>query len=98
MGREEHRRPPVSDAGHQTPDRATRLRVEPGGELVEEHNLGFVDESEGDEEPLLLAAREVHEPRVTLGFESKPREQPVTIYHAGVERPPEVHRLPYFDP
>src|SRR5438132_2676331 len=98
MRREEHRRAPVSDPCHQSPNRAALLRVEPGGELVEEHGLGFVDESEGDEEPLLLAAREVHEPGVALGFESKPREQRVTIYHAGVERPPEVHRLPHLDP
>ena len=32
-----------------------------------------------------------------LGLESKPSEERVGVYDAGVERPPEVHRLPHLD-
>src|ERR1700680_3148639 len=95
---ENHSRSPLSDAGHEGPDRATRLRIEPRGELVEEHNLGFVDERERDEQPLLLAARERHEPGVALAFQPKPREERVGVYDTRVERLPEVDRLPDLDP
>src|SRR6266550_2860903 len=88
MRRQKYRGAAVSDAGHERPDRATRLRVEPGRELVEEHDLGLVDERERDEEPLLLSARERHEPRVALGFQPEPREERVGIYDAVVERSP----------
>src|SRR2546423_71157 len=96
--REKHRRAPVSDAGHKGPDRAARLRIEPGGELVEEYNFRLVDERERDEEPLLLSARERHEPRVALGFQAEPSEERVGIDGAGIERAPEVDRLPHLDP
>src|SRR6266550_6384066 len=97
MRGEEHRRAAISDAGDQTPDRATRLRVKARGELVEEYDLGFVDESEGDEQPLLLTAREIHEPGVAFGFESELREQRVGIRDVVVDRPPKVHGFPDLD-
>ncbi len=59
------------------PDRAPRLRIEAGRELVEEHDLGVVDERERDEQPLLLAAGERHEPRVALLGKPELIEQPV---------------------
>src|ERR1700681_3100015 len=98
MRREEHRRAPLSYSSHQTPDRATRLRVEASGKLVEKHHLGLVNERECDEESLLLATRERHEPGIALGFEPEAGEERVCIYDAGIERPPEIDRFPDFDP
>ena len=63
---EEHRRAAVPDVRDESPDRAAGLRIEPGRELVEEHDLGLVDQRERDEEALLLAAGERHEPGVAL--------------------------------
>ena len=80
------------------PDRPPGLRVEPRRQLVEEHELGLVDQRERDEEPLLLAARQRHEPGVALGVESEPREQRVGVDDARVERRPEVDGLPDLDP
>jgi hypothetical protein len=37
---------------------ATRLRIETGGRLVEDHDLGLVHEREGEGEALTLAARQ----------------------------------------
>src|SRR5439155_8450691 len=87
---EKYRGATVSDAGHEGPDRAPRLRIESRRELVEEHDLRLVDEGQRDEEPLLLSARERHEPRVALGFQPKPCEERVGISDVGaVERSPE---------
>ena len=46
-----------ADAADEIPDCSTSLRIETGGQLVEEDHFGIVDEREGDEEALLLAAR-----------------------------------------
>src|SRR2546427_1865067 len=56
MRRQEHGLAALADAAHQLPNRAPRLRVEPGGELVEKHQFRIVDERERDEQALLLAA------------------------------------------
>ena len=40
------------------PQQVARLRVEPGGRLVEQQQLGLVDQRAGDREPALHAARE----------------------------------------
>jgi hypothetical protein len=51
-----HRLAALADAADRVPDRAARLRVEAGRQLVEKHQLGIVYQSEDDEEALLLAA------------------------------------------
>ena len=60
---------------------------------------GIVDERQGDEEPLLLAARQGHEPRVALVGQAQLLEQPIAIADGLlVERRPQVDRLPHLDP
>jgi hypothetical protein len=81
----------------ESPDRAAGLRIEAGGELVEEHDVGLVDQRERDEEPLLLAAGERHEPGVALAVESESCQERVRVGDAGVERPPEIHGFPDLD-
>ena len=55
-----------ANVAHEIPDLATRLRIQPGGELVEKDDLGIIDQGEGDEESLLLSAGERHEPRISF--------------------------------
>ena len=86
--REEHRRAAVPDVGHELPDRAARLRIEAGRELVEEHDLGLVDQRERDEQPLLLAAGERHEPGVALALEAEPRQERVAFGDAASRATP----------
>src|SRR5271170_6497605 len=52
----------LADATHQIPDRPPRLRVQPGGQLVEKHHLRIIDQRKGDKQSLLLASGEVHKP------------------------------------
>src|SRR2546423_5134354 len=66
-----------TDVAHQIPDLASGLRIETGGELVEEDDFRIVDEVEGDKQALLLYARESHEPRVALLGQSELLEQQV---------------------
>ncbi len=88
----------LADAAHQVPDGAPGLRIEPGGELVEEHELRVVDQGERDEQPLLLASRERHEPGVPLLRQAELIEQPIGVHRLRVQRCPQVERLPDLDP
>ncbi len=87
----------LADAAHEVPDRASRLRVESGRQLVEEHDLGIVDERERDEQPLLLTARQRHEPGVALIAQAELLEQAITVERRAVERRPELDRFPHLD-
>ncbi len=99
VGRQEHRLAAGADAAHQVPDRPPRLRVEAGRQLVEKDEVGIVDERERDEEPLLLAARERHEPGVPLVGQTELLQQPIGVDGLlAVERRPEIDGLPYLDP
>ena len=97
MRRQKYRGATISYARHEGPDGATRLRIEPGGELVEEHDLWLVDERERDEEPLLLAARERHEPRVAFLAQPELIDEPIAVDRMTIERRPERHGLANFD-
>src|ERR1700680_4385935 len=57
MSGQENRLAALADAAHQVPDGAPRLRVQPGGQLVEKHHLRIVDQRKRNEQSLLLAAR-----------------------------------------
>ena len=54
---------------------AARLRIEAGRRLVEEHELGVVDERQRQREPLALAARQRVERRVGLVGQREALEQ-----------------------
>src|SRR5258708_1654842 len=69
----------IANAADEIPDGTARLRIESRGELVEKHELRIVDERERDEQPLLLAARQVHEPGVALVGEAELLEQTAAV-------------------
>jgi len=71
VGGEEYGFAAVADAADEAPDGVAGLGIEAGGELVEEDDFGVVDEGESDEEALLLAAGEIHEPGVALVGEAE---------------------------
>jgi hypothetical protein len=88
----------LADAAYQVPDGAPRLRVQSGGQLVEKHHVRIVDQCKGNEQSLLLAARERHEPGIPLVDEAKLLEQPFAVDRGlPVKRGPEVYRFPHFD-
>src|ERR1700733_89028 len=98
MSGQENRLAALADAAHQFPDRAPRLRVEPGGQLIEKNNFGIVDQRKRNEQPLLLASGEIHEPGVSLIREAKLLEQAFTVRRLLlVKRGPQVYRFPNFD-
>jgi len=59
MGGQHDGAPLGMDLVDKVPQVAARLRVEAGRGLVQEHEIGRVDEGGGDGEPLLLAAGEL---------------------------------------
>ena len=89
--------PRCADAAHEIPDRAPRLRIEPRRQLVEEDDFGIVDERERDEEPLLLAAGQRHEPRVALVAQTELLDQRSPSTRLPVERRPEADGFPHLD-
>ena len=66
MGGEEHGAPEGADAADDLPGVAARARVEAGGRLVEEDQLGIADQRQGEVEAALLAAGEGLDPRPRL--------------------------------
>ncbi len=96
---QENRFAALADPAHQIPDRAARLRVEAGGQFVEEDYLGIVNQRQRNEESLLLAAREIHEPGIPLVDQAQLVEQPFAVdCFSVIERGPEVDGFPNFDP
>ena len=95
---QEHGLAARADAADQLPDRASRLRVETRGQLVEKHHLGIVDERQRDEQALLLAAGEGHEPGVALLGKAELFEQAIAVADGLlVERRPQVNGFPHLD-
>src|SRR5258708_28006716 len=89
----------LANAAYQVPNRTPRLRIQPGGQFVENHHLRISDQRKRNEQSLLLAAREGHEPGISLFDQAKLFEQPFPVDRfLSVKRSPEVHRLPHFDP
>ena len=82
-----------ANLAHQIPDGAPGLGIEAGRQLVEQHDVGIVNERERDEEPLLLPARERHEPGLPLVGETETLEQGVSIHGMRIERRPQVNRF-----
>ena len=97
MRREKHGLAAIANAAHEIPDRAAGLRIEAGRELVEKDHFGVVDERERDEQPLLLSARERHEPRVGLAGDAELLEQPRPSTRRAVERRPEADGFAHLD-
>src|ERR1700728_304051 len=88
----------LANAAHQIPNRAPRLRVQPRCQFVEKHDLRIVDQRKRDEQSLLLAAREGHEPGIPLVDKAKLFEQPFAVCGIlPVKGSPQVYRFPNFD-
>src|SRR5664280_1746835 len=62
VGGQHHRRAPLLEPLDEVPERAPGLRVQPRRRLVQEDQLGIVDERQCDRQALLLPAGEVHRP------------------------------------
>src|SRR5580693_8507564 len=80
MSGQENRLAAVADAPHQLPDGTPRLGIEACGELIKKDHLRIVNQRQGNEESLLLAAREGHEPGIPFVHEAKLLEQPLAVY------------------
>src|SRR5262249_28172607 len=87
----------LANAAHQVPNRAARLRIETCRQLVEKYQLWIIDESECDEKPLLLTARQGHEPRVPLVAQAELLNQKIAVCMLPVQRCPERARFPHLD-
>jgi len=61
----------LADASHQIPDCPPRLRVKPGGQLVEKNDFRIVNQRKRNKQPLLLASGKIHKPCVPLIGEAK---------------------------
>ena len=79
--------------GDLTVQLAARLRVEPGRRLVQEHELGIVDEGEGERQALPLSARERLERRVGLLEEREALQEGRRLRFPLIERAKEGQRL-----
>ena len=93
VGDQHDRHPGVAHAFDQCPGVAARLRVQTGGQLVEDGDLGVADECQGDGQALLLATGEVGERGVALVLQTEQRQQLLRIGGVGVEGGVEVQRL-----
>src|SRR5271166_2870832 len=99
MSGQENRFATIANPANQVPDRAPRLRVKSRSQLVEKHHLRIVNQRQGNEQSLLLAAGEGHEPGIALVEKAKLLEQAFAVHlFLLVERGPEVHRLPNLYP
>ena len=62
--------------GDLLPELQPALRIEAGGRLVEEQQLGVADQGAGDRQALLLAAGELADARVALLLQGERGERP----------------------
>jgi hypothetical protein len=61
MGRQKNGRAPLANAPHLVPHGPPSLRVQAGGQLVQEDQLGVIDQRQGDKYPLFLPAGKLGE-------------------------------------
>ena len=87
-----------ADVAHQVPDGVTGLRVEAGGQFVQEDQLRVRQERQGNEETLFLPAGEFGKEGVALLFQPQLHEQFLPVGGFGVERTVQVERLPDLHP
>src|SRR5215470_171205 len=77
----------------QVPGGVPRARVQPGGQLVQEHHLRVSDQGQRDEQALLLAAGELGELGVRLPGQAPALEQLAPVGRVRVERGVQLERL-----
>ena len=85
--RHEHDRGAIlPDLSDQIPCRSSRLGIQPLSELVEEDQLGGVDERQRDEEPLALTPRQAVEGLISLLLQPPSSEELIAVDRAAGER------------
>src|SRR3990172_2138798 len=77
VGCEDHSLALIADVLDEVPQVVPGLRVEPGGGLVEEDDVGVVNQGDSDGEALLLAAGEGLDERTALLIEGESRQEPL---------------------
>src|ERR1017187_1429189 len=98
MGCQENGLTAFANPANKFPDCAAGLGIKPGGQFVEKHHLGIVDQRKGNKQPLLLAPRKIHEPGATLIREAKEIKKTLAVHcFLPVKRCPQVDRLPHLD-
>src|SRR5688572_16772067 len=98
MRREEDRLPAMANVAHELPDRASRLRVESGRQLIEEDDVRIINQRQCNEQALLLSARQRHELRIALLHEAELLEESFAIRdRPPIQGGPQMHRFPNFD-
>jgi len=94
VGGEDHRAPFALDPPHHVPQAAPGLGVQPGGGLVQEHQLRIVHQGQGQGQPLLLAAGQGGVVGVGLVLELDQLQQLAGAAVPGVVAAVEGERLP----
>ena len=97
MGGQKDSFAPVPDPPDELPHGPAGVRVEPRRQLVQEDELGIVDQGQGDEQSLLLPAGELGERRLPLFGEAQGVEEQFPVRRLPVERREEVKSLPDLD-
>ncbi len=98
MGGQQDRLALRAHVAHQVPDGVPGLRVETGGQLVQEDQLRVRQERQGDEQALLLPAGQFREGGVAFLLQPQLGEQFLPVGRFGVERGVQVERLPDLHP
>ena len=74
VGREQDREAARVQVVEQVQDLVAQARVDAGGRLVHEQQLGLAEQRAGDEDALLLAARQLADVAVAEVLDVQPRE------------------------
>ena len=98
VGGHDHRLAALADVAYDVPHGQTRLRVECGGQLVEEEQLGVVDEGQGDEDALALPAGEPGDVGLLLGGDAEALQQRAPGHYVVVEGREKLQGLAYPQP
>lgn len=93
VGRHEHGGAAVADGADHVPHGQARLRVEGGGQLVEEEQLGIMDQGQGDEDALALPTGEPGDVGLLLGGDAEALQQRAPGHGVVVERGEELQGL-----
>src|SRR5665811_2481826 len=93
VGGEEYGAALFANALNQIPHVTASLRIQAGREFVQEDDFGAIDQRQGNEQPLLLAPRELPPWRPVFLFQPEQYEQLIRRFGGRVERTEELQCL-----
>ena len=93
VGGQDHRLTALADVTHDVPHGQARLRVEGGGQLVEEEQLGIMNQGQGDEDTLALPTGEPGDVGLLLGGDAEALQQRAPGHGVVVEGGEELQGL-----